>query len=103
MDNVALNVDKHKSAALADTLIRVAVGSRENITDVFAATQLATLSLAGMILAVATATENLEHNKASLVEIVRATADNIENFTAEDLTRITDLFEDATNPVTGVH
>lgn len=97
----SLYVDHDIAAALSDRLIEMAANSDIDVLNTFAAFQLATMSVATMVLSLSTDPEHLEHNRQSLVSLAQSLIDHVKNLTPEELAEMRTHFEAAGVTATG--
>lgn len=84
-----LTIDDAVAAAFSDKLLAVALADPDiDILNLYAGFLLSSLSVAGMVLTIATAPENLEHNRATLVALMDHTLTVLKGMNDPELERI---------------
>jgi uncharacterized membrane protein len=84
-----LTIDDAAAAAFSDKLILTAIQEKQlDVLNVYAGFLLATLSVASMVLTVASATEHVETNRTTLVALMEHTLSILKTMDQSELDRI---------------
>jgi hypothetical protein len=102
MTSAKLFIDDAVATDLSDQLLETALKADANVLNTYASFQLATLSVAAMILGVATEPENFERNKENLVALAEHTVETIKGLTPEYVSKMREHFASANVTATGL-